>query len=94
MTINKVAESTLDNDTAMKIILALGIDMIHGEQGPLFHDALTQLKRLFKMFIELDCTMLEVNPWAVVQPQDALSTEMQMSIVDTKVTIDDSALYR
>ena len=49
--------------------------------------AIEQLQRLYKMFISLDATQVEINPWAVT-PDD------QVYCVDAKILIDDSAAFR
>jgi len=46
------------------------------------------------MFMELDCTLLEINPWAVIRSTDSDDNELYMSALDCKVTVDDSALWR
>lgn len=49
--------------------------------------AIEQLQRLYNMFISLDATQVEINPWAVT-PDD------QVYCVDAKLLIDDSAAFR
>ena len=49
--------------------------------------AIEQLQRLYKMFISLDATQVEINPWAVT-PDD------RVFCVDAKLLIDDSAAFR
>jgi len=49
--------------------------------------AVEQLIKLYKMFIALDSTQVEINPWAVT-PDD------QVYCVDAKLLIDDSAAFR
>jgi len=46
------------------------------------------------MFVELDCTLLEINPWAVIRSMDSDDSDLYMSALDCKVTIDDNALWR
>lgn len=50
-------------------------------------EALDQLKKLYKMFVELDATQIEINPWA-------LDTKGQLYLVDAKINIDESATFR
>lgn len=45
------------------------------------------LQKLYKLFLEYDCTLCEINPVGVMQ-------KGQLAAVDAKVSIDDSALYR
>jgi len=49
--------------------------------------AIEQLQKLYKMFIALDSTQVEINPWAVT-PDD------KVYCVDAKILIDDSAAFR
>jgi succinyl-CoA synthetase beta subunit len=49
--------------------------------------AIDQLQKLYKMFISIDATQVEINPWAVT-PDD------KVYCVDAKILIDDSAAYR
>lgn len=49
--------------------------------------AIEQLQRLYKMFIGLDATQVEINPWAVTPEDDVYC-------VDAKLLIDDSASFR
>ena len=49
--------------------------------------AIEQLQRLYKMFIALDSTQVEINPWAVTPDHDVYC-------VDAKILIDDSAAFR
>ena len=46
-----------------------------------------QLKKLYKMFIDLDATQVEINPWAITPEKD-------IYCVDAKINIDDAALFR
>ena len=43
--------------------------------------------KLYKMFIGIDATQIEVNPWAVTPDND-------IYCVDAKINIDDNALFR
>jgi succinyl-CoA synthetase beta subunit len=46
-----------------------------------------QLHRLYELFIKLDSTQIEINPWAV-------TPEKELYCVDAKINVDDNALYR
>ena len=50
-------------------------------------NATKELQKLYKMFISLDATQVEINPWAVT-PND------KVYCVDAKILIDDSAAFR
>ena len=49
--------------------------------------AVQQLRTLAKGFFSTDASLVEVNPWALVQGQGMLA-------LDAKITVDDNALYR
>jgi succinyl-CoA synthetase beta subunit len=63
-----------------KICRALGLVTTAGPFGHLLHS-------LYKLFIECDCSMVEINP--VVE-----TTDNQMVALDAKFNFDDNALYR
>jgi succinyl-CoA synthetase beta subunit len=58
-----------------------------GLTGSLLTKASSLLKSLFKIFIENDCSLLEINP-LVLTPDD------EIVILDIKMDIDDNALFR
>lgn len=43
--------------------------------------------KLYDMFLKIDATQIEVNPWAVTPDND-------IYCVDAKINIDDNALFR
>jgi len=45
------------------------------------------LKNLYKLFLDYDCELVEINPLAI-------STNDEIFAIDSKIIIDDSALYR
>lgn len=46
-----------------------------------------QLQKLYQMFLKLDATQIEINPWAITPEKD-------LYCVDAKINIDDNALFR
>jgi succinyl-CoA synthetase beta subunit len=49
------------------------------------------------MFIDLDCNLLEVNPWAITHNPDTIfedEYDKEMTCIDAKVIIDDNSLFR
>jgi len=46
-----------------------------------------QLKKLYNMFIKVDATQIEINPWAV-------TPELDVYCVDAKINIDENAAFR
>uniref|UniRef100_A0A1S4D5B0 Succinate--CoA ligase [ADP-forming] subunit beta, mitochondrial n=1 Tax=Nicotiana tabacum TaxID=4097 RepID=A0A1S4D5B0_TOBAC len=51
------------------------------------NDSIEQVKKLYKMFCECDCTMLEINPLAETSDKKLVAT-------DAKLNFDDNASYR
>jgi len=49
--------------------------------------AIDQLQKLYKMFIAIDATQVEINPWAV-------TPDHKVYCVDAKLLIDESAAFR
>ncbi len=69
------------NYQARQIALNLGLT------GPLLTKASSLLKSLYKIFIENDCSLLEINP-LVITPDD------EIVVLDIKMDIDDNSLFR
>ncbi len=69
------------NFQARQIAINLGLT------GSLLTKASSLLKSLFKIFIENDCSLLEINP-LVLTPDDEIVT------LDIKMDIDDNVLFR
>ena len=55
--------------------------------GPLLTKASSLLKNLFKVFVENDCSLLEINPLI-------LTPDEEIFALDIKMDIDDNALFR
>ncbi|KAF7120043.1 hypothetical protein RHSIM_Rhsim13G0038000 [Rhododendron simsii] len=51
------------------------------------NDSIEQVKKLYKLFCECDCTMLEINPIAE-------TSDKQLVAADAKLNFDDNAAYR
>lgn len=56
-------------------------------EGGLREEGKDQLKKLYNMFIKLDATQVEINPWAV-------TPEKELYCVDAKINLDDNSLFR
>ena len=72
----------LTKESAAKIV-----DSLELPSGKLRDQGIDQLQKLYQMFIKLDATQIEVNPWAI-------TPEMDIYCVDAKINIDDNALFR
>lgn len=58
-----------------------------GLHNAIFEDFAGLLANLFNIFIEKDCSLLEINPLA-------LTTDNNLCVLDVKIDIDDNALFR
>ena len=72
----------LTKESAAKIV-----DSLELPAGKLRDQGIDQLQKLYQMFIKLDATQIEVNPWAITPEKD-------IYCVDAKINIDDNALFR
>ena len=70
----------LDSDAA-KIVDDLNLEGKTREQG------IEQLKNLYKMFVDVDATQIEINPWAV-------TPDLDVYCVDAKINVDENAAFR
>ena len=50
-------------------------------------ELITVMSRLYKLFLDLDCSLAEINPLVITKEGKALA-------IDAKINIDDNALYR
>jgi len=93
--IEEVAEKTPDRIKKMPVDIhtgvtdAMAIELAEflGFKGPLVSQCAEQIKNLYKMFLDVDCLQLEVNPLAET-PQGMVYT------ADAKLGFDDNASFR
>ena len=71
----------LSESDAEKICTTLGFEGKTHKQG------VEQLLKLYKMFLSVDATQIEVNPWAV-------TPDLDVYCVDAKINIDENAAFR
>ncbi len=55
--------------------------------GPVFKQFSTMLPRLYRLFVECDCSLLEINPLVI-------SKDGRLSALDAKLDIDSNSLFR
>ncbi len=58
-----------------------------GADMDLFDQLFDLLQKLYKMFVEYDCTLVEINPLCLLD-------DSTLTALDGKISIDDSALYK
>jgi succinyl-CoA synthetase beta subunit len=71
----------LDSFQARKMCKKLGIT------GPAARSAEQFMKKVCKLFVDCDCSLLEINPLVI-------TTDQQMIALDAKITFDDNAMFR
>jgi len=95
MDIEDVAESDPDAILKVGIDINVGItpEITHnmavalGFEGEQIADAQEQMTNMYNMFIDLDCTQIEINPFVV-------ATTGKVFCVDAKLGFDDNASFR
>lgn len=95
MEIEEVAEATPEKIIKVAIDPITGIQPYHtrqiafglGLEGAQIKSASKLLMSLYKAFVELDCSLVEINPLVVTGAGDVMA-------LDAKVNFDDNALYR
>jgi len=71
----------LTEEAATKICTDLGLTGKTHPQG------IEQLQKIYKMFLSVDATQIEVNPWAV-------TPDLDVYCVDAKINVDENADFR
>ena len=95
MDIEEVAGKTPDKIQKEYISASIGIQAFQarklafglGLAGKQVGHAVSLIMNLYRMFVELDCSMVEVNPLVITADDQVLA-------LDAKVNFDDNALYR
>ena len=95
MDIEKVAEETPEKILSFTIDPTIGFQPFHSRlianslnlQGSSFKQAGMFFKQLYKLFTELDSSLLEINPLVVTSDNDLIA-------LDAKMSFDNNALFR
>jgi len=95
MEIEEVAEATPEKILKVAIDPAVGFKGFHarelafglGLEGGQVKAAVKFMTALYKAFVELDCSLVEINPLVITGSGDVIA-------LDAKVNFDDNALYR
>ena len=81
ITVNVGGNAALPGYAARRVGFGLGFDAAQVKQLEVF------LSGLFRLFVEKDCSLAEINPLVLTQDGDLLA-------LDCKLNFDDNALYR
>lgn len=95
MDIEAVAEKTPEKILRVSVNPALGLMPYQsrkiaaslGLTGPLMNQAVKLFANLYKLFLQSDCSLVEINPLVV-------TTQGELLALDAKFNFDDNALYR
>ncbi len=93
--IEEVAAKTPEKIVRVAIDPALGLSAFQAREvafalkleGDAFKKGVTFLQNLYRLFVEKDCSMIEVNPLVVTKTGDVIA-------LDAKMGFDDNALFR
>ena len=95
MNIEEVAEKTPDKIIKLSVDPLLGFMPFHsrvlsdglGLKGQVFRDSFNFFSKLYKAFVELDASLLEINPLV-------LTKEEKLIALDAKMSFDNNSLFR
>ncbi len=95
MSIEDVAHDTPEKIVSFDVDPATGLSDFHGRrvafalglEGAQVKQCVAIVKNMYKMFVEKDIEMLEINPLVVM-------TDGNLKLLDAKVSFDGNALYR
>ena len=95
MEIEEVAQSTPDKIFRSNIDPAIGFQPFHGRKlaygmnlnGEQIGEATQLMTKLYKLFMDKDCSLAEINPLVI-------TAEGKLLALDAKLNFDDNALYR
>ena len=83
----KIHKVTIDPATGMQGFHARQLAFSLGLEKEVMKDAITFFQSLYKAYIDLDATLVEINPMVVTKGNEVVA-------LDAKVDFDDNALYR
>ncbi len=95
MDIEEVAQSTPEKIVRCHIDPAIGFQPFHGRklsygmslEGAQIGEATRLMTSLYRLFVDKDCSLVEINPLGV-------ASEGKLLALDAKLNFDDNALYR
>jgi len=83
----KIARITVDPALGLSAYQARRICYALGLSGESFKKGLVFLRNLYRLFVEKDCSLVEINPLVITKQGDVIA-------LDAKVAFDDNALAR
>ncbi|KAF4735393.1 beta' subunit [Perkinsus olseni] len=82
-----IIKTPIDITTGLTDVQAREVSVRLGFEGDATEEAATMLKRLYSVFVDSDCTMLEINPLAELE-------DGKVVVCDAKLNFDDNAAFR
>jgi succinyl-CoA synthetase beta subunit len=82
-----ILKDAIDIHTGLTTEQARSMASNLGLEGELVDDAADQMKNLYSMFLDLDCTQIEINPLVI-------NDKNKVYCVDAKLNFDDNASFR
>jgi len=83
----KIVRVAIDPAIGLSAFQAREVAFALGLEGDAFKKGVTFLQNLYRLFVEKDCSMVEVNPLVVTKTGDVIA-------LDAKMGFDDNALFR
>ena len=83
----KIVKISIDPATGLQPFHARDVAFALGLEGDLNKQCIKMVANMYKMFMELDCSMVEINPLVVTPKKELLA-------IDAKFNFDENALYR
>jgi succinyl-CoA synthetase beta subunit len=87
LTPEKISRLYIDPLLGIKPYQARGIALALGLKGRLVEDCIRLLQNLYRILLEKDCSLIEINPLVVSKAGELLA-------MDCKINFDDNALFR
>ena len=83
----KIVKVAVDPATGMSGFHARQVAFALGLEGDTFKKAVVFLQNLYRLFVEKDCSMVEINPLVITK-------QGEITALDAKIGFDDNALFR
>ncbi|MGI5825174.1 MAG: ADP-forming succinate--CoA ligase subunit beta [Bacillota bacterium] len=83
----KIAKENVSLMNGIRNYQIKNVAAVLGFEGDLYKEFAAMVKGMYKMFVEKDCSLVEINPLI-------LTGEGHLEAIDAKINFDDNALYR
>ena len=83
----KIAKENVSLITGIRNYQIKNVAAVLGFEGELYKEFAAMVKGMYKLFVEKDCSLLEINPLI-------LNGDGHLEAIDAKINFDDNALYK